>query len=65
MQSQIMKQHFQESNASLFKLYKEGNRSKEEQYIQGKEDAYGEILKLLQTFRSARDLRNVPITQFM
>jgi hypothetical protein len=38
---------------------------KEEQYIQGKEDAYGEILKLLQTFKSGRDLKHIPISEFM
>lgn len=61
----LSKQNFQETNASLFKLYKESLRMKEAQYIQGKEDAYAEIIKLLQGFKSARDLKHVPITQFM
>ena len=61
----LSKQNFQETNASLFKLYKESLRVKEAQYIQGKEDAYAEIIKLLQGFKSARDIKHVPITQFM
>ena len=59
------KQLFKESNSQLYALYKEGMRCKEEAYIRGKEDAYAEILKLVLTFRSARDLKHVPITQFM
>ena len=33
-------------------------------YMQGKEDAFYEVIKLLQGFKLARDIKNVPITQF-
>ena len=64
-QKNLSKQNFQEANAQLYKFYKESLKTKDEQYIQGKEDAYAEIIKLLTGFKSARDLKHVPITQFM
>lgn len=33
-------------------------------YMQGKEDAFYEVIKLLQGFKLARDIKHVPITQF-
>jgi hypothetical protein len=49
----------------LCKFYKEAMFQKEQSYLQGKEDGIFEVIKLLQGFKSGRDLKHVPITQFM
>lgn len=38
---------FQQTTAQISKLYMESQKCKETQYIQGKEDAFFEVIKLL------------------
>lgn len=61
MQQKMMsKQYFQDANKEFAKLFMLANREKKEQYLQGKEDAYAEILKYL--LGNHRDLKHIPFT---
>ena len=48
----------------MLSFYKVAEKTEKTKYLQGKEDAFHEVIKLLQGFKLARDIKHVPISQF-
>ena len=45
-------------------LYKEGIKSSEESYYQGKEDAFEEVLKWFLSYNSGSNFKHVSVNEF-
>ena len=56
---------FQAASLDLWHFYKQSQRACEASYLQGKEDAFEEILKYLTMVSRNSDFRFVPITEFI
>ena len=56
---------FQQSSMDVFSLYKQSLKSVEVAYLQGKEDAFEEILKYLVGHSKLADLRYLPVNDFV
>ena len=59
------RQHFQKASLDIWHMYKEGMRACEASYLQGKEDAFEEVLKYLLMVNKNADFRFVPINEFI
>ena len=56
---------FQQTSVDVFNLYKQSLKSVEAAYLQGKEDAFEEILKYLVGQSKLTDLRYLPVNDFV
>ena len=56
---------FQQTSVDVFNLYKQSMKSVETAYLQGKEDAFEEILKYLVGQSKLADLRYLPVNDFV
>ena len=59
------RQHFQKASLDIWHLYKQSMRACEASYLQGKEDAFEEVLKYLLMVNKNADFRFVPINEFI
>ena len=59
------RQLFQKTSLDVWHLYKQSMRACEASYLQGKEDAFEEVLKYLLMQNKNGDFRFVPITEFI
>ena len=56
---------FRAASLDLWHLYKQSQRACEASYLQGKEDAFEEVLKYLTMVSRSSDFRFVPISDFI
>lgn len=60
-----VKGQFQTTSLDLWQLYKQSLRAIETSFLQGREEAFNEVMKYLVMLNKNSDFRYVPITEFI